>query len=244
MKAFQRRASARASLKRYQLAINDWLKVLEMEKSNTQARTEIEKLKVLSQSANEEEKKKSQKLKTKADHRVSFEDNIKTAFKSEPKFSKEIKNTLAQIIQPISKPPQQRSKRPLKRIEIEEVSDDAFGVAKREIETKNASGDFMIREVSTKSGKPKVEEVKLEKLKIEEVSSTETGEPSMELETAEPTKSKGLVKKVEEDILKTADSKKAKKKQIVGELEKRDLLRRIHQLLEILIIAGRQIRVP
>ena len=69
---------------------------------------------------------------------------------------------------PIDKKPHQRSKKPLRRVEIREVDGKGVEVKK---EAKGGGGDFMIRESSSAKKVVPEEKPKSTRIKIEEVSS-------------------------------------------------------------------------
>ncbi|KAK7493584.1 hypothetical protein BaRGS_00015096 [Batillaria attramentaria] len=92
VKAYLRRAAARVGLQRLPQALEDYRRVLQLEPTNKQAKTELERL--------EKELNRDQ-------------DGMPTASSLEKSQTSEVK--------PIYKPPEQRSKKPLRRIEIEEI---------------------------------------------------------------------------------------------------------------------------
>jgi len=124
VKAYQRRASARTGLGKYDLAIEDYNQVLKFEPNNKAAFNEKNKL--LDKIKNIEEVNKDADQK-KHDFN-KFEDKMKGAFASKSITSKDIKigkNTGIiedGLVLPIKKPAHLRSAKPLKRIEIKEVS--------------------------------------------------------------------------------------------------------------------------
>lgn len=91
VKAYLRRATARAGIGRTQDAISDYHRVLDLEPSNKQAKTELERL----------EKELSREK----------EEPVQSSFTEGQKG----------VVKPVYKPPAERSKVPLKRIEIEEI---------------------------------------------------------------------------------------------------------------------------
>nr|KAG5704305.1 hypothetical protein BaRGS_012614 [Batillaria attramentaria] len=92
VKAYLRRAAARVGLQRLPQALEDYRRVLQLEPTNKQAKTELERL--------EKELNRDQ-------------DGMQAASSLEKSQTSEVK--------PIYKPPEQRSKKPLRRIEIEEI---------------------------------------------------------------------------------------------------------------------------
>ena len=127
MKAYQRRGTARKALKKYQDALKDFEKILELEPNNKQAVAEIQEVQYLmkqQQQQTEEQQNWRPENEVIRDKKVMFEDNIKGAFaQSEPKqppISK-LKATIPGQVFPIDKPPHKRSTLPLKKIEIKEI---------------------------------------------------------------------------------------------------------------------------
>jgi len=181
IKAFQRRASARIGLDKFELAIQDYDEVLKLEPKNKAAQGEKTKL---------EEKLKEKSEESKDENSVKpsfnkFEDKMKGALaKKELKsgsnieklevgetkvYSKSVvlseaenESAVEGLVLPIQKPAHSRSRKPLKRIEIIEISS---GGSKKDslVENKNVK---------------------------------DVAEP----EKKEVTKSKGFTKKIEQEI--------------------------------------------
>ena len=128
MKAYQRRATARKALKKYQDALTDFEKISELEPNNKQAVAEIQEVQYLMKQHNavtEEQKDLQSKNEViSKNKKVMFEDNIKGAFAQsapkQPPISK-LKATIPGQVFPIDKPPHKRSTLPLKKIEIKEI---------------------------------------------------------------------------------------------------------------------------
>ena len=123
VKAYQRRASARTGLGKYQLAIQDYDKVLEYEPGNKAAANEktklAEKIKAVSEVNEGCNRDKTNFNK--------FEDKMKGAFKQQhlkPSESKPVmkKKKDDSLVLPVDKPVHLRSTKPLKRIQIQEVA--------------------------------------------------------------------------------------------------------------------------
>lgn len=118
MKAYQRRATARKSLKRFEKALEDFNKVLELEPNSKSAQADIEEVLILMRSVdvpklpvNEEQKKG-----------VKFEDNLKAAFGTV--VNKVPEPAIPGQVFPINKSPHTRCLAPLKKLVITEVGDD------------------------------------------------------------------------------------------------------------------------
>ena len=119
--ALQRRASARTGLGKYELAIEDYDKVLKYEPTNKAAQNEKTKLKEKIKNIKEvTENVGKDKLNFN-----KFDDKMKGAFKSSNLGDKKTlsgRNLEPGLVFPIEKAAHQRSTKPLKRIEIEEVA--------------------------------------------------------------------------------------------------------------------------
>merc|ERR1719317_1495881 len=138
IKAFQRRASARTGLDKLSLAIQDYDEVVKLEPKNKAAQTE--KAKILEKLKQNSEESTLKKEEVPVSTFNKFEDKMKgalsrTGVKSEPRHEKlevvgsktfpaESKNEVIDegLVLPIQKPVHSRSKKPLKRIEIKELS--------------------------------------------------------------------------------------------------------------------------
>ncbi len=111
IKAFQRRATCRAKLKNYAGAKDDYERVLELEPGNKLAKAELKKM--------EEMMEKSSSV-SKAD---SFGENMKAAFAASKTPTTNEQKLEPGVILPVKKLPHQRSKKPLRRIQVQEVGD-------------------------------------------------------------------------------------------------------------------------
>jgi len=134
VKAYQRRASARTGLGKIEGAIKDYDKVLQFEPLNKSATAEKEKLLELKNKKEIDFKPEVKKSDVEQNIRSIFEESkIKTVNLEPVKKCKSNRIVIKEdededvdpnIVLPITKPPHQRSKKPLKRIEITEVGDD------------------------------------------------------------------------------------------------------------------------
>ena len=113
VKAYQRRASARTGLGKYDLAIEDYDQVLRFEPGNKSAVNE--KIKLTEKIAAVKEVNSEPALKKQND----FNEKMKGALKPKEKPSNVSKPS--NQITPINKPSHLRSSKPLKRIDIEEI---------------------------------------------------------------------------------------------------------------------------
>lgn len=137
-KAFQRRGLARSALKKFDGAREDFQTVLQLEPGSRQALTELAKLKKLedaddfglSDSENEEEPE-SKPIKSK---KVSITEVGSASDVTDPK---------AGLVLPIDKPAHLRSKKPLKRITIQETDNKTLD------KLKNRSADLGSGEPAT-----------------------------------------------------------------------------------------------
>jgi len=162
VKAYQRRATARASLKLYQQAVKDFKKVLELEPNNKAAKTEIVRLE------QEEHTQKLQKIKEQSmakDQTLNVKENLKA------NLFKDNKPSIPGQVFPVDKKPHQRSKKPLRRIDIREVRN------KSGPGSVSSGGDFLIKESSDKlkstvSKRIEIEEVETSKSDSYQESST------------------------------------------------------------------------
>nr|CAI5819204.1 unnamed protein product [Callosobruchus analis] len=131
VKAYQRRAAARISLKQYEFAESDLIKVLELEPKNRESQSELLKLR---QKMNKPEKVEQRPVSkfTMSRSKQSASNKLASPFttKLEPSTSRLVddskdipKWSVEDVIpvKPISKPPHLRSQKPLKRIEIIEL---------------------------------------------------------------------------------------------------------------------------
>ncbi|XP_023236830.1 RNA polymerase II-associated protein 3-like [Centruroides sculpturatus] len=118
VKAYLRRGCARFGLKKFELAKEDFEKVLELDPDNKQAKNELLRIE-------KEIKKNNQKdqemMKTNEKEVIQAIWPSGDNEKSNTETSQEDKS----IVKPIYKPPHLRSKKPLKKIEIEEVLSDS-----------------------------------------------------------------------------------------------------------------------
>ena len=200
VKAYQRRATARSNLKRYEDAAKDYNMVLDLEPNNKVAKIELDKV---TSKLNDEQLKSSISAdkddivpQVKTEEAIapnkSFENNIKSAFSSNkskqpPSASSnstsEVGKCQIQLSQgqvmPIVKKPHLRSKKPLKRVPITEMK--SSGEPNATVNQPSAFGksqdnDFIIRK-SSKQNEEQILGVSKEKkgkIKIEEIDSTET----------------------------------------------------------------------
>ena len=194
VKAYQRRATARSSMKRFEEAIGDYRKVLGLEPSNKQAQIEIGKL----EKAMKDVKPVEKRTEALGDIKENLKSNL---FREKPKIP-------GQVF-PIDKKPHLRSQKPLKRIEISEVGGNEIIVTEKQ--------DFIIKEAKSQV---KTENKPAKRIQIEEISSSDVSTDD-KLTTDEdnsppkPSKSTGFVKEVEETIMKkpsVPDSSSTKKK--------------------------------
>jgi len=197
IKAYQRRASARIGLGKLEEAIEDFNKVLELEPPNKAAKAEKEKLLEMI-----EDKNKPKVAQPKSD----MKDNMKGIFDKGNQKSKSVKLEVGSksstrliikdedssdpsLVFPIFKPPHQRSKKPLRRIEISEVGFEE----EQKFEAKSEKVD-----PGKMEAKPKITEVgptvPLEKSICDENDASKD-------EVKPVTKSKGFTRKVEEEIV-------------------------------------------
>jgi len=133
VKAYQRRASARTGLGKIDEAMKDYDKVLQFEPLNKSATAEKEKLMELKKKKEMDVKPEVQKSDVKENIKGIFEEGKTKTVSLEPVMQcksnrivikeDEDESVDPNIVLPISKPPHQRSKKPLKRIEITEVCD-------------------------------------------------------------------------------------------------------------------------
>lgn len=121
-KAFQRRATARAKLNKIDEAIQDYETVISLDPANKSAHTELKRL----HKVRESRVKSSNAVKESVS---SFGRNIRAAFSEQkrdngtkPQGSDDLE--VGQIL-PLIKPRNERSRKPLRRIEIVEVGDKA-----------------------------------------------------------------------------------------------------------------------
>jgi len=164
IKAFQRRASARTGLDKYELAIQDYEEVLRLEPKNKAAQAEkdkiVEKINLQAEDTNHVKEVSSKPTFNK------FEDKMKGILsksavakheKLEVSKSKVLLAGAASaetevaeegLVLPIQKPVHLRSKKPLKRIEIEEVSSAA---SMQTDVSKNVKKEGLVKEDATKS---------------------------------------------------------------------------------------------
>jgi len=141
IKAFQRRASARTGLDKFHLAMQDYEEVLRLEPKNKAA--QAEKAKLVEKIEENTDEKKDNEVTTKPAFN-KFEEKMKGALSKTEVKSGSKKNekleavgskmlsksfppaenepTLEGLVLPIQKPVHSRSRKPLKRIEITEVS--------------------------------------------------------------------------------------------------------------------------
>ena len=200
VKAYQRRATARSNLKRYEDAAKDYNMVLDLEPNNKVAKIELDKV---TSKLNDEQLKSSISVdkddiapQVKTEEAIapikSFENNIKSAFSSskskQPSGASsnstseegrgQIQLSQGQVM-PIVKKPHLRSKKPLRRIPITEMK--SSGEPNATVNQPSAFGksqdnDFIIRK-SSKQNEEQILGVSKEKkgkIKIEEIDSTET----------------------------------------------------------------------
>ena len=243
MKAYQRRASARTNLKRYEDAAKDYNMVLDLEPNNKVAKIELDKI---TSKLKEEQMKLSSSTKAEIPPEIeaeetmttkkSFENNIKTAFSSnnsiksitDTSLSNQAKKRNTQFalkpgqIMPIDKKPHLRSKKPLKKVPITEVTnvvDRTSTLSKNSTVNRTKDSDFIIRKSSEQDSTERIEsrEETKQKIKIEEIDSTVVNESSptssiqtntLKEEIVSISKSKGPVKKVEEDLAKSLQNVK------------------------------------
>ena len=148
LQAYQRRASARTGLGKYDLAIGDYEQILKHEPSNKAAQNEktklVEKLKAVNEI--------NEKPNDAAVNFNKFDDKMKGAFKTknvspqhQAKSATSTKNFPSpvdkNVILPIQKPAHLRSTKPLKRINIEEVQS-----------MKKQNGNASLTEIKTVKG--------------------------------------------------------------------------------------------
>ena len=150
LQAYQRRASARTGLGKYDLAIGDYEQILKHEPSNKAAQNEktklVEKLKAVNEI--------NEKPNDAAVNFNKFDDKMKGAFKTKnvsPQHqAKSATSTKISpspvdknVILPIQKPAHLRSTKPLKRINIEEV---------QSMKKQNGNGNASLTEIKTVKG--------------------------------------------------------------------------------------------
>lgn len=125
IKAYLRRGSARIGLKKLELALEDFKKVLELDSENKQAKTEILRIE-------KELNKLNQKENNKEEIRP-VDDSTKTGPCGDSvKTDVNINEIDKCIVKTIYKPPHLRSKKPLKKIEIKEILSDSEDIASEE----------------------------------------------------------------------------------------------------------------
>jgi len=152
IKAFQRRASARIGLDKFDLAIKDYDEVLKLEPKNKAAQTEriklVEKLNEKLNCKNENDQTKpsfnkfEEKMKgalAKKESSPAMKSNELEENKSKLTPTKSSDASVKGLVLPINKPVHERSRKPLKRIEITEVS----GSSKPSTPTNKCEKDFL-----------------------------------------------------------------------------------------------------
>lgn len=209
MKAYQRRGTARKALKKYQDALKDFEKILELEPNNKQAVAEIQEVQYLmkqQQQQTEEQQNWRPENEVIRDKKVMFEDNIKGAFAQSAPIRAQIPKSKATIIPgqvfPIEKPPHKRSTLPLKKIEIKEIGDDDIA----EIELKlphhtDSSNTDVIRTTKIEPEKKTVIEI-IESSELHSNIQTENSTPKINQSNIAVFKSKssGIAKKMENEF--------------------------------------------
>ena len=148
LQAYQRRASARTGLGKYDLAIGDYEQILKHEPSNKAAQNEKTKLVEKLKAVNEINEKQNDA----ASNFNKLDDKMKGAFKPknvspqhQAKSASSMKISSSpvdkNVILPIQKPAHLRSTKPLKRINIEEVQS-----------MKKQNGNASLTEIKTVKG--------------------------------------------------------------------------------------------
>jgi len=200
IKAYQRRASARIGLGKLEEAIKDFEKVLELEPKNKAAKAEKEKIEAM---VKDKEKPKVVESKN------GMKENMKGIFDKGNQKTKAVKLEVGSksstklliqdedssdpsLVFPIHKPPHQRSKKPLRRIEISEVG---FNEEPKEPKVKEDKNKASPVKVEMKS---KITQVG-PKTEPSDFICEENGACKDDAKVA--TKSKGFTKKIEEEIV-------------------------------------------
>jgi len=207
VKAYQRRATARASLKDFAGAVKDFEKVLTLEPSNKQAKAEVCRLKTKMLDEEEKNKAAAVSAEPKKAEVLDVKENLKAGlFKGD--------KTLPGQVFPVEKKPHMRSTKPLRRIEITEVNSKESDITSKDVvSTKRSDGDFLIRESKTttitnanpsqpKKSKIQIVEVSAADPPASSTSSSSSLSPpkSRPTTTSSASKSHGQVRKVEEQI--------------------------------------------
>lgn len=151
VKAFQRRGTARAALKKFSDAREDFNTVLRLEPGNRQALIELSRLCQVERDMemHEKEKQKEEAIEEEPltnPRRVQITE-INT--EEETKDSSGEVSPVEGLVQPIAKPPHLRSKRPLKRISVDQTDDNTLQCMK---EMACGDGAVSSREPDTTSG--------------------------------------------------------------------------------------------
>nr|CAH7745186.1 unnamed protein product [Callosobruchus chinensis] len=131
VKAYQRRAAARISLKQYEFAESDLIKVLELEPKNKESQAELLKVRQKMNKPDKLEQRPVSKFSM-SRNKLGTSNQLKSplATKSEPSTSMTIDDSKdipiwsvedGILVKPVNKPPHLRSQKPLKRIEIIEL---------------------------------------------------------------------------------------------------------------------------
>ena len=205
VKAYQRRATARASLKDFAGAVKDFEKVLTLEPSNKQAKAEVFRLKTKILDEEEKNKAAAVSAEPKKAEVLDVKENLKAGlFKGD--------KTLPGQVFPVEKKPHMRSTKPLRRIEITEVNSKESDITSKDVvSTKRSDGDFLIRESKTttitnanpsqpKKSKIQIVEVSAADPPASSSSSSLSPPKSRPTTTSSASKSNGQVRKVEEQI--------------------------------------------
>ena len=209
VKAYQRRATARKALKKFQDALKDFEKILELEPNNKQAVAEIQEVQYLmKQQQNLTEDDQQSKNEVISNKKVMFEDNIKGAFAQSAPPKRPISKSKATIpgqVYPIDIPPHKRSTLPLKKIEIKEIGydDDDGDIADIELRlphhadnTSTSSAEVISTKIEQEK-KPVIEIIESSNIQSEKKPENSNITAKQSNNVVAKSKSSGIAKKME-----------------------------------------------